>query len=280
MVQLLEHFANFNTSLMSIGLPSILSVFWAIIIFVAGRWLARRSRPWFNAAIQKTTLDSNTKLVYATERIIYYGILILALSLSLVALGLPLYTILLVFALIVILIAIALQTSLNNFAATIIFLTFQTFKPGDWVDVLGGTFGQVKEIQMFGTVIVTQEKSTVTVPNGIVLQNNIVNYSELGYRRVDMLVTITYQDDLLQAKQIIEQVLAENKLVLSEPKAVVGVTFLGDKGVDFSIRPFAPVDAYWDTKFQVTEQVKLRLAEAGIKIPVFQQDVHVIQSST
>ena len=179
MAQFLEYFANANTSLVSIGLPSILSIFWAIIIFVAGRWLARRSRTWYNAAIRKTSVHSNTKLVYTTERIIYYGILILALSLSLVALGLPLYSILFIFALIVILIAIALQTSLNNFAATIIFLTFQTFKPGDWVDVFGGTFGQVKEIQMFGTVIVTQEKSTVTVPNGIVLQNNIVNYSNL-----------------------------------------------------------------------------------------------------
>ncbi|MCO6449975.1 MAG: mechanosensitive ion channel family protein [Caldilineales bacterium] len=279
MSQFEELVKTIDASLVGIGFPSVMDIIWALIIIVAGHWLARRSRGWFRVAVEKTNVHSNKKLVRTGESLIYYGILILAVSLSLVALGLPLYSLVSIFALIIIVIAIALQTSLNNFAATIIFLTFQTFKPGDWIDVLDGTYGQVKEIQMFGTVIVTQERSTVTVPNGAVLTGNIVNYSDLGYRRVDIYVTITYQDDLLKAKRIMEQVIAENENVLSEPEAVVGVTFLGDKGVDFSLRPFAPVEKYWDTKFQITEQVKLRLNEAGITIPVIQQDVHVIQPS-
>jgi len=278
MTQLFDYLIDFNEALMGTGLPDFRRIVLAIIIFLVGRWLARRSRHWFRDAIQKTDVHPNKKLVYAADGIIYYGILLLAISLSLVALGIPLYSLIALLAFIIIFVAIALQSSLNNFAATVIFLVFQTFKTGDWVDVLDGTFGQVKEIQMFGTVIVTQEKSTVTVPNGAVLKGNIINYSELGYRRVDIIVTITYQDDLVKAKQIMEQILAENEHVLAEPKPVVGVLDLGDKGVDFSLRAFAPVEAYWDTKFQITEQVKLRLNEASIKIPVMQQDIHVTQS--
>lgn len=279
MSELLQYFKNVNTNLVGLGFPNLINIVWAILIFVTGRWLARRSRVWFKAALNRTNLHPNQKLAHTVERIIYYGILIFALSLALVALGFPLYSLLTLFAVVVIVIAIALQTSLNNLAATIIFLVFQTYKSGDWVDVLDGTFGQVKEIQMFGTVIVTQDKSTVTVPNGVVYQSNIVNYSELGYRRVDMVVTIMYQADLLKAKRIMEQVLAESEHVLPEPKPVVGVAFLGDKGVDFSLRPFTPVESYWNTMFEITEQVKLKLNEAGIEIPVFQQDVHVVQSN-
>lgn len=277
MTQLLEYLYNANDSLLSIGLPSFLRIVWAIVILLFGRWLARRARGLFTVAMSKTDTHVNKKVVYALEGIIYYGILIVAISFSLIALGVPINSIILIFAIFIVLVGFAFQTSLNNLAATIIFIVFQTYKPGDWVDVLDGTFGVVKRIQLFTTVIVTQQKSTVTVPNGVIMEGNIVNYSELGYRRVDILITITYESDLLKAKQIMEQVLAENEHVLAEPKPIVGVELLGVRGIDFSLRPFAPADAYWDTLFEVTEQVKLRLTEAGITIPVFRQDVKFIQ---
>lgn len=279
MKQLLEYIYNANNSLLNIGLPSLLHIAWAIAIFLIGRWLARRASDLFTVAMSKSDTHVNKKVVYAVEKMIYYGILIVAISFSLIALGVPINSIILLFAVLLVLVGVAFQTTLSNLAATIIFIVFQTYKPGDWVTVLDGTFGQVKRIQLFTTVIITQPQSTVTVPNGVIMQGNITNYSELGYRRVDMVVTITYESDLLKAKQIMEQILAENKHVLAEPKPIVGVELLGDKGVDFSLRPFAPADAYWDTLFEVTEQVKLRLTEAGITIPVFRQDVKVIQSN-
>ena len=275
----IEYFLNTNNSLIDNGFPGFIHIFWAVLIFVFGRWLARRSRRLFRVTMDKTAVNINQKATYVLESVIYYGILIVALSFSLIALGVPISSILLVFSLFVVLVAVAFQTSLNNLAATIIFVVFQTFKPGDWVTVLDGTFGQVKRIQLFATVIVTQPQSTLTVPNGVILASNIINYSDLGYRRVDVNVTITYESDLLKAKQIMEQVLADNKRVLADPKPVVGVELLGVRGVDFSLRPFASADAYWDTLFEVTEEVKLKLMEAGITIPVMRQDVRLIQEN-
>ena len=279
MKQLIDYFVNTNNSMVTMGFPNFLSIFWAIFIFVFGRWLARRARRLFNVTMAKTDTRVNDKVVYALEGVIYYGILIVAISFSFIALGAPISSILLLFAAVIVLVAVAFQTSLNNLAATIIFIVFQTYKPGDWVTVLDGTFGQVKRIQLFTTVIITQPQNTVTVPNGVIMAGNIVNYSDLGHRRVDMVVTITYESDLLKAKQIMEQILAENKHVLADPKPVVGVELLGLRGVDFSLRPFAPADAYWDTLFEVTEQVKLKLTEAGITIPVLRQDVKLIQEN-
>ncbi|MCZ7665963.1 MAG: mechanosensitive ion channel family protein [Chloroflexi bacterium] len=173
---------------------------------------------------------------------------------------------------------LAFQTTLNNMAATIIFVVFQTYKPGDWIDVLNGTFGQVKRIQLFTTVILTQPKSMVTIPNGVIMEGNIINYSELGYRRVDIAVTITYESDLMKAKQIMEQILAENELVLDDPKPVVGVENLSPRGVEFYLWPFTLVEHYYDALFAVTEEVKLKLTEAGITIPVLRQDVKLFQA--
>ncbi|MCB8984611.1 MAG: mechanosensitive ion channel family protein [Ardenticatenaceae bacterium] len=278
MSQLLELLSRTNDSFTSIGFPHFLRIFWAVLFFLVGRWLAKRARRLFLSSVENREFHVTRKVILAIDGFIYYGILLIAISISLVTLGLPINSLFTVIILIIVVIAIAMQTTLNNLAATIIFVAFQTFKPGDWVNVLDRTFGQVKEIQLFSTVILTQEQSTVTVPNGDILKSNIVNYSVLGYRRVDMVVTIKYQDDLLKAKQIMEEVLATNEHVLADPKPVVGVLSLGERGVDFSLRPFAPVDAYWDTMFSVTEQVKLRLSEAGVSIPVFQQDVHLIGS--
>jgi small conductance mechanosensitive channel len=278
MTQLIEYIFQANESLRSSGFPGFLHIIGAIVIILLGRWIAHRTRGLFTVAMAKTDTHVNQKVVYAIEQIIYYGILIIAIAFALIALGVPINSIILLFGLFIVLVVLAFQTTLNNLAATIIFVVFQTYKPGDWVDVLDGTFGQVKRIQMFTTVILTQPKSMVTIPNGVIMAGNIVNYSELGYRRVDMVVTITYESDLLKAKQIMEQILAENELVLDEPKPVVGVELLGVRGVDFSLRAFAEAENYYKTMFAVTEEVKLRLTEAGITIPVLRQDVKVIQA--
>jgi len=118
----------------------------------------------------------------------------------------------------------------------------------------------------------------VTIPNGVIMEGNIINYSELGYRRVDIAVTITYESDLMKAKQIMEQILAENELVLDDPKPVVGVENLSPRGVEFYLWPFTLVEHYYDALFAVTEEVKLKLTEAGITIPVLRQDVKLFQA--
>ncbi|MBE2222948.1 MAG: mechanosensitive ion channel family protein [Anaerolineae bacterium] len=277
MKQLIEYVLQANDSLMSSGFPGFIHIAGAIVIILLGRWLARHTRGLFTAAMAKTDTHVNQKVVYTIEQIIYYGIFSIAISFALIVLGVPINSIILFFGLFLVLVGLAFQTTLNNLAATIIFVVFQTYKPGDWIDVLNGTFGQVKRIQLFTTVILTQPKNMVTIPNGVIMEGNIINYSELGYRRVDIAITITYESDLMKAKQIMEQILAQNELVLDDPKPVVGVENLSPRGVEFYLWPFTLVEHYYDTLFAVTEEVKLKLMEAGITIPVLRQDVKLIQ---
>ena len=272
--QLLNLLAETDAYLGSVGLPSFWNIVWALIFFIAGRWLARRSRIWFRKAISTLDMTLNDSVVSLAESFIYYGILFAAGFLSLAALGIPIESLLFLLTIFVIIVAIILQPSLNNLAATIIFVVFQTYKEGDWVDITG-TFGQVQELQMFSTVIKTIEKSTVTVPNGEILRNKLTNYSRLGYRRADMAFTISYKDDLPRAKQLLQEIVENDDRVLSEPPAIIGVQELGDHGVTFNVWPFVDMPDFVPVKQAISEQVKLSFDKAGITIPFPQRDVHI-----
>ena len=128
---------------------------------------------------------------------------------------------------------------------------------------------------MFNTVITTIEKSTVTIPNGEILNAHLTNYSKLGYRRADMLFTISYKDDLPKAKQILHEILDAEERVMAEPPAIVGVQELGERGVQIDVWPFVDMPDYIAVRQAISEQVKLRFDEVGITIPFPQRDVHL-----
>ena len=274
MSQILNQLEDVNLYLDSTGFPNLWNLFWAIVIILAGRWLARRARNWFRKAQVRLDFSVNESLLALTESILYYGILLTALMLSLSVLGIPIDSFLLLLAIVVIILAIVLQSSLNNFAATIIFTVFQTFKQGDWIETMDA-YDHVEEMQMFSTVITATDKSTVIIPNGEILQDKITNYSRLELRRLELLFTIAYEDDIRSAKQILYEIMENEERILVDPEPVVGIIELGDDGVEFTVRPYVEITDYMPVKLAVTEQVKLRFDEAGITIPFPQRDVHI-----
>jgi len=272
--QVLNILTEADQYLDSVGMPSVWNIFWALIFIFVGRWLAGRSRTWFRKAMGSLDMTVNDSIVKLTESLIYYGILLTAAFLALAALGVPIESLVLILIVLVLIVVVILQPTLSNLAATIIFVVFQTFKEGDWVEITG-TFGEVKELQMFATVITTIDKSTVTIPNGEILKNKLTNYSKLGYRRADMLFTISYKDDLPKAKQLLQEIVESDERVLDEPPPIVGVQELGDQGVRFTVWPFVDMPDYVAVKLAISERVKLRFDEAGITIPFPQRDVHI-----
>jgi small conductance mechanosensitive channel len=110
------------------------------------------------------------------------------------------------------------------------------------------------------------------------MDGNIINYSEMEYIRVDMTFGIGYDDDLLKAKRILEKIIAVDERITDDPPPIIAVEELGDNSVNFAVRPYVKLDDFLQTRFDVTEQVKLRFDEEGISIPFPQRDVHLIGS--
>jgi len=171
-------------------------------------------------------------------------------------------------------IGFALQGSLSNFAAGVLMIIFRPIKTGDFVEA-GGATGTVNEIQVFATVMTTPDNKKIIVPNSSVMGGNIVNYSALGTRRVDMVFGIGYDDDVKQAKQVLERIVAEHPLVLKDPAPVVAMAALADSSVNFNVRPWAKGSDYWTVYADVHEQVKSEFDKHGISIPYPQRDVHM-----
>lgn len=174
-------------------------------------------------------------------------------------------------------IGLALQGSLANFAGGVLIMIFKPYKIGDLIEAQGH-LGEVKEVQIFNTILVSLQNKRIILPNGGVSNGSITNYTTEGLIRVDLTVGIAYNSDIAKSKQVLMDVMVANDLVLSEPAPFVGVAEMADSSVNLAVRPYCRPEHYWDVFFAVNEQVKLALDANDISIPFPQRDVHLINS--
>jgi len=173
-------------------------------------------------------------------------------------------------------VGLALQGSLANFASGVLIVMFRPYRVGDFVEA-AGIAGVVLQVQILTTILKTGDNKQIIVPNGAITSGNIVNYSTKPTRRVDLVLGVGYDDDLKQARQLIDKMLEEHELVLKDPAPTVGVLELADSSVNFAVRPWVNTADYWTVYFDLHEQFKLRCDAAGISIPFPQRDVHLHQ---
>lgn len=244
-------------------LPLALRVIAAFATLWIGRWLARRARGLLKVWLAKTELTPS--LIGLFTNVTYVTILVVAILTALGLIGVPLEALLASAGIVFIVLGVALRESLANFAATVIFLLFPAYKTGDVVETCS-VIGTVDEIQLFQTVITTFDKRVVTLANAQIQSNGVTNRSRIGILRADVNVGIRYEDDLPRAKNILEQLLAEDKRVLADPAPAVLVTDFVSSGVILSVRPFAAFADAFSLQCDLRERIKQRFDEAGISI--------------
>ena len=173
-------------------------------------------------------------------------------------------------------IGLAIQGSLSNFAGGVLILLLKPFRVDDYIKVDNdGHEGTVKEIQLFYTKLSTPNNHVVIIPNGTLCNSSILHMSTLTERRMDILVGISYDADIRQAREVIMKVLEEDESVLATKDRRVFVDTLADSGVNLNVRCWADNETYWECKWRITEKIKYALDEAGISIPYPQLDVHI-----
>ena len=163
-------------------------------------------------------------------------------------------------------VGLALQGALANFAGGALIMIFKPFKVGELIEAQG-EIGVVKEIQIFVTKIISPGNKLVIIPNGILSNGNIKNYTEEGKLRVDLTFGVGYDEDIKKTKEVLMNVMLNNSKVLKEPAPSVNVSELADSSVNFAVRPWATPADYWDVYFSVIEEGKYALDKAGIEIP-------------
>jgi small conductance mechanosensitive channel len=246
----------------------------AVLIYFVARWLAHRARAWLHIALPKANIPPTMSQL--AERGAYYGILFVAVLTGLALIGIPIEALLGASLIIVVILGIALQQSIANLAATIVFLLFQPFRLGELIKG-NGVLGTVKEIQFFSTVLVTGDNLEVTIPNSKLQGDNLLNYTRLGKLRIDFVFNVSYRDDLEKVKRVLYEVLKDDARVLADPAPNVFVQSLDDDSVEIAARPWVKSEDYWTLQWDIPERVKARFDAEGISIPLPQRDVHLYQ---
>jgi small conductance mechanosensitive channel len=249
-----------------------LQVIAAVVIFVVGRWLAKVISNLVAKAMTKAKIDPT--LTSFVKNLCHIALLAFVIIAALKKLGIPMTEFTVVVGAAGLAVGFALQGSLSNFAAGVILIIFKPFKVGDFVE-LAGKMGTVKEIQIFNTILNSPDNVRIIVPNGQVTGSNILNFTVNGTRRIDLVVGVSYDDDLKKAHQVIENVILSDERILKEPAYTVAVSELGDSSVNFVVRPWVNAADYWAVRFDITEKIKLALDKNDITIPYPQRDVHM-----
>ena len=249
----------------------------ALAIFIIGRWVAR----WLSRLLEKGMQKAGTDhtLIVFLRNIVYVGLLIFVIIAAIGQLGVQTTSFLAVLGAAGLAVGLALQGSLANFAAGVLIIIFRPFKVGDFIEA-GGIAGVVKAISIFTTTLHTPDNKVIIVPNAQVNSGTITNYSANDTRRVDLVIGVSYGDDLDKVRSVIQRVLAADERVLKDPAPQIAVMALADSSVNFTVRPWAKSADYWGLYFDLQEQIKKNFDKEGISIPFPQQDVYLHQVSS
>lgn len=250
-----------------------LKVIGAAAILVLGWWAAKIARNVARRLMLKGKVDKT--LVSFVTNLVYVALLAFVVVAALGQLGIQTTSFIAVLGAAGLAVGLALQGSLSNFAAGVLMIIFKPFKVGDLIDAAGQS-GVVESIQIFTTNLRTVDNKLVIIPNAKVTGDSIVNYTAEETRRVDLVIGVSYSENLDKVKSAIEVVLGADERILKDPVPTVGVLELADSSVNLAVRPWTKTEHYWDVYFDAMKAIKERFDAEGISIPFPQRDIHII----
>ncbi|QXP54253.1 mechanosensitive ion channel [Cellulophaga sp. HaHa_2_95] len=241
--------------------PKILG---AIAIYLIGSWVIKKLIGAVRKVLTKGNYDESLQRFLLN--LLSWGLKIFLIIMVISKLGVETTSFAAILAAAGLAVGLALQGSLSNFAGGVLIMIFKPYKIGDLVEAQG-VLGNVKEIEIFTTKLITPQNKLAIVPNGAMANGNIINYTAEGKMRVDTTVGIGYGEDMKKAKEVLLEMLVANPKVLKDPAPSVNVEALADSSVNLAVRPYCKPEDYWDVYFATIEGSKLALDKAKIEIP-------------
>jgi len=257
---------------LALGLPVLVKVLIAILIFYFGRYVVRAAVGVLRNVMHRGRADATlTGFLCNVAYGVGYALVVIS---ALGQIGINTNSMAAVVGGAALAVGLALQGQLSSFAAGVLLILFRPFKVGDFVDA-GGIKGTVEEIKIIHTILRTADNQEVIVPNNAITTATITNYSARATRRLDITIGIDYEADLRLARSLLETIISEHPKVLQQPAPSVKVRALGASSVDFAVWPWVPTSDWYDVQCELLETIKLRFDAAGIVIPYPQMDLHL-----
>ncbi len=172
-------------------------------------------------------------------------------------------------------IGMALSGNLQNFAGGLVVLLFKPYKVGDVIEVISqNVIGTVKEIQIFHTILTTADNKVIFIPNAMTSSGVVVNYSHQTIRRLEWIVGVEYGEKYEKVKESMENLIAADARILSEPASFVGLHELAASSVNVVARVWVKTEDYWDVYFDINRKIYENFNAEGINFPFPQLTIH------
>ena len=237
-----------------------LKVLAALVAFFIGRLVIRWIRKIVRRSFERSGADKGVEQF--VDSLLKYGLYALLVFSLISSLGFDTTSVAAVLASGGVAIGLALQGSLSNFAGGVLILLLKPFVVGDYIiEDTNGKEGTVKEIQIFYTKLSTIDNKTIVIPNGMLTNNSITNATAKDERQLDLRVSISYDADIRQAKNVIEELLEKDECIIKNEQINVFVHELADNAVVLGIRAWVKNEEYWTTRWRLLEEIKILLDE-------------------
>lgn len=262
------------------NLPGVLfNLFLFLLIVWVALTLSRFSRRLVKRGLER----SSANLSQLLRRMIISStgnlVLVLGLLFGLAQLGISIAPLLAGLGIAGFIVGFALQDTLGNFASGVLILIYRPYDVGDFIET-NGVLGKVSRMSLVNTTVLTIDNQTLVLPNSKIWGDVIKNITAQRQRRVDMVFSIGYGDDIPRAEKVLKEIVDEHDKVLDDPAPIVKLHTLNESSVDFVVRPWVKTDDYWDVYWDITRAVKMRFDEQGISIPFPQRDVHLFTAGS
>ena len=248
----------------------------ALAIFIIGRIAVGFIVRGVRIAMRKNNVEKTLETFICN--LIRWALMVVVIIAAIAHVGIETTSFIAVFGAAGLAVGLALQGSLSNFAAGVLIVLFRPYRVGDWIEA-AGISGSVEQVQILTTVLTTGDNKQVIVPNSQIMDSIITNYSAKDTRRIDLVIGVSYDDDIDKVRKTLVDIIGSDERILKDPAPKIAVSELADSSVNFVVRPWSKTEDYWSVRFDLMESIKKRFDQEGITFPVPHQDVHIIRDA-
>lgn len=243
-------------------ISSSIDILIAIFIFFIGKWLANKGVRLLGTILKKAQVEKT--LIKFLQNILYYVLIVVIVLTVLNKMGIQTTSFIAILGAAGLAIGLALKDSLNNFASGVMIILFTPFKVGDSVNA-GGVSGTVIEVTIFNTVFLTADNQKIIVPNGSVAKGAITNVNINPTRRVDITLSISYENNIQKVRDVLEKIFVSNDKILSNKPTSISISDLAENSIKISVNVWALSSDFGSVKSKLLEDIKNQFDENGIK---------------
>ncbi|MGJ1238389.1 mechanosensitive ion channel family protein [Sphingobacterium siyangense] len=264
--------------LTDIVIESIPGIIGGIILLILGKYVINFVDRLLHKRFEKKNVDPSIRaFISSIVKIVMWVMLLLTVASQI---GIQTTSFIAALSAFGLAVGMALQGSLSNFAGGVLILMFRPFEVGDSISSANGTAGTVERIDILYSTLIGDDGVRVFSPNGPLANSVIKNYTKIVQRMFEYTISISYDKNVKEAKDIILRVLRSNENVLTSPEPTVFIKELGDSAMVLTVRAWTKREHYVAARNSMQEKIMLELERNDISLSSNPTQISIVSNSS